>query len=171
VAPLTLAAAATDPTPQTAWAQQAAPAVAWGVAGSPLVATALSPAPAVANAEREGVGAGNGSGFLFEQVNPNDNVGSPVIDLHASEGERGWWTFSGVVATDNPWGLTVRFGGLASLQGQTTEVQSDGTFRLTIRLQNGEDGLVTAQTTDWEGRDSNVAVDYVHPSNGVGVIQ
>jgi hypothetical protein len=170
--PLALGLPAVDPMPQAAWGQQAAPPVAWGVAGAPLVPTASSSAPAAPSAETYAFGTGNESSLLFDQGNRNDNAPGPVIsEFHASEGERGWWTFWGVVVADNPWGLTMRLGGLPSLQGQTTEVQSDGTFRLTIRLHNGEEGLATAQTTDWQGRDSNVAQDYVHQSNGVGGVQ
>lgn len=85
-----------------------------------------------------------------------------IVDFYAQEGEDGLWTFSGLVVTDSPGGLLVIFGGLPTLVGQTTEVNEDGTFSLTIQLGDCEGGLATAQTTDWDGLLSNVAEDYVH---------
>jgi hypothetical protein len=91
----------------------------------------------------------------------------PVItDFGASEGPNGIWTFSGVVVAADPSNLMVRFGGLPTLEGQTIETNPDGTFQFSIRLRTGEDGMVTAQTTDSEGQDSNIAEVYIHQTNG-----
>jgi len=89
-----------------------------------------------------------------------------ITDFHAREGEDGCWTFDGLVTADSTWDLTVRFGGLTSLQGQTVHTRSDGTFELYACLQPGERGMATSQTTDWNGVDSNVAQDWVDPTNG-----
>ena len=96
-----------------------------------------------------------------------------IVDFSASEGEGGWWTFSGRVDAEKrgalkPGGLIVEFGGLPSLEGQTTEVDTNGTFSLTIRLRNAprcEEGIATAQTSDWFGQPSNLAEDYVHQTS------
>jgi hypothetical protein len=90
-----------------------------------------------------------------------------ISEFHACEGTKDWWTFQGVIEASNPAGLIIHFSGLPSLKDQTTAVNADGTFRLPIRLQNGEEGMATAQTTDWDGQASNIAQDYVHQTNGV----
>ncbi len=72
--------------------------------------------------------------------------------------------FQGKVTDESPAGLIVRFSGLPSLNGQTATVQADGSFCVSIRLQPGEDGTVTAQTRDWWGLDSNQMQDQVLPA-------
>jgi hypothetical protein len=68
------------------------------------------------------------------------------------------WIFQGTVTCPSgASGLIVDFGGLPSLNGQTTTVNSNGTFSLSMTLASGESGLATAQTTDWWGQESNVA--------------
>jgi hypothetical protein len=72
------------------------------------------------------------------------------------------WTFQGRVIDESPAGLTVRFGGIPTLQGKSATVGSDGTFCLVIQLTAPQDnGMATAQTTDWGGLNSNVAEFYV----------
>jgi hypothetical protein len=71
------------------------------------------------------------------------------------------------VIDESPGGLIVQFGGsVASVSGQTATTQADGTFTLIVQLQtNGTDvGLVTVQTTDAQGLNSNVPDVYVHPT-------
>jgi hypothetical protein len=75
-----------------------------------------------------------------------------------------------VVVADHPEDLVVGFGGIPSLDGQATGVESDGSFCLTIRLQNDEEGMATAQTTGLDGQPSNIAEYYVHQSNGAVVV-
>jgi hypothetical protein len=61
----------------------------------------------------------------------------------------GFWEFKGTVAgTPDPAGMTITFGGLTAIQGDTATVAADGTFDATFQL-NGETGSVTAMTTDW----------------------
>jgi hypothetical protein len=173
VEPLALASeAAIDGAPSgpvastTAVGQQSAAVGAGGDSYSLLAVSAPTSAPTQTGAVANSGGVANGSALQgVGSVNQVDS-GPFISAFHASEREGGWWTFTGVVVAQNPWGLTVHFGGLPTLQGQTTDVQANGTFQLTIRLQNGEEGLATAQTTDWQGQDSNVAQDYVHQSNG-----
>jgi hypothetical protein len=69
------------------------------------------------------------------------------------------WQFTGTVADPSPAGLVVQLGGLPELAGQTAAVSSSGTFSITVQLQPGETGEATAQTTDWWGQLSNVALD------------
>jgi hypothetical protein len=64
------------------------------------------------------------------------------------------WTFSGKVSDESAPGLTVRFGGLPSLQTKMAIVESSGWFFLTVTLGPSESGTATAQTTDWWGLDS-----------------
>jgi hypothetical protein len=54
--------------------------------------------------------------------------------------------------------MTVRLGGLPSLDGVTATVGSDGWWEVTRTLNAGETGTVTAITTDWWGLDSNLAM-------------
>ena len=62
------------------------------------------------------------------------------------------WTFQGQVTDESAQGLVVRFGGLPSLQGQTATVRADGTFYLTVELQDGEQGTASAQTVSQGSR-------------------
>lgn len=73
--------------------------------------------------------------------------------------------FTGQVNDETPGGLTIRFGGLPSLQGKTTTTDSTGAFTHTVVLQtNGSDtGMAEAQTTDPQGFDSNIASRFVNP--------
>src|SRR5947209_107504 len=69
------------------------------------------------------------------------------------------WTFSGDVNYRSPEGLTINFDGIASLQHQTAEVDANGHFSLTLRL-NGtstDNGIAYVSTTDWYGYLSNTA--------------
>src|SRR5262249_20199123 len=55
------------------------------------------------------------------------------------------WTLQGQVADQDPTGMLVRFGGLASLDGQTATVGSDGSFALSVQVSPDEAGMATAQ--------------------------
>ncbi len=68
------------------------------------------------------------------------------------------WSFQGRVTDEDPEGLTVYLGGLASLNGVTATVQADGTFSVTCNLQPDETGSATAMTYDWFGQESNEAL-------------
>ncbi len=90
------------------------------------------------------------------------NAAPQIINFSAAE-EQGvnTWTFKGQVVDESPAGLTVRLGGLASLQGVTVTVANTGWFTKTIDLRIGEHGTATAVTTDWWGLDSNTATTQV----------
>jgi hypothetical protein len=65
----------------------------------------------------------------------------------------GIWVFTGVVADNNPAGITVTFGGLAS---GTTTTQADGSFSFTTTIAQGTFGEVSAQATDALGLQSGI---------------
>jgi hypothetical protein len=88
---------------------------------------------------------------------------APIIsNFTASQVSGTSWTFSGVVSHASPAGLTVNLGGLASLTNVTASVKSDGSFTVTVQLKPGESGIATAQTTDWWGQTSNLALANVY---------
>jgi hypothetical protein len=83
---------------------------------------------------------------------------APVIsDFTGNRGSGNVWTFGGKVTDEAAVGLTVRFGGLASLQDKTATVQADGWFWLSVVLAEGEDGTALARATDWWGVQSDEA--------------
>jgi hypothetical protein len=52
----------------------------------------------------------------------------------------------------------VQFSGLSGVAGQTATVDATGAFSLTVQIASGVTGDVTAQTTDWWGLQSNMAM-------------
>lgn len=111
-----------------------------------------------------GAGGGGTTGARFV----GRMIGPEIVDFYASEGEGGWWTFTGRVETYSPGGLIVSLGGLDSLRQQSVEVNEDGTFSITVQLRRTpvcEEGIATARTSDWDGQASNVAEDYVYQTN------
>jgi len=106
----------------------------------------------------------DGEGLSSEAVQDVLTSAAPTISNFTATHLLGnCWTFSGVVTDELPGGLVVQLGGLPSLEGVATTVGSDGTFSVTVELQQGEEGTATAQTTDWWGQDSNEALCLVHP--------
>ena len=82
----------------------------------------------------------------------------PVIEtFSATQSDGNTWIFAGTVVAPNVQGLTISFGGLASLAGQTATVAANGTFTLVQALGLDEYGTATAQTTDLNGQNSNLA--------------
>lgn len=67
-------------------------------------------------------------------------------------------TISGYVQDENPATLTVSFGSgqIAAINGQSVTTNASGAYSITIDP-NGETGEFSAQTTDREGLESNVA--------------
>lgn len=93
-------------------------------------------------------------------------AGPQIVEFTAEELDHGWYYFTGrVEATPSSAGLTVTFGGVPSLQGQTAVTNSDGTFSLVIRVltDGSDDGTVTAQTTVG-GQQSNLAMYDITPT-------
>lgn len=68
--------------------------------------------------------------------------------------------FEGQVIDENPGGLTVTFGGV--LTGHSTTTAADGSFSYGIYLTPDDYGLVTAQTADEFGVESNIAETVVY---------
>jgi hypothetical protein len=94
------------------------------------------------------------------------NVAPRIIDLVGTETEIGWYRFTGqVVNSATVGGLLITFGGVPSLQGQTTTTAADGTFTLTVpvRTDGTDTGEVTAQTSA-DGLTSNEASYYISPT-------
>jgi hypothetical protein len=89
---------------------------------------------------------------------------APVISNFAAvEGLNRMFTFSGTVTDQTPAGLTVSFGGIPSLAGQSTTVNADGSFSLLVQLQGdgSDNGNAWAQTTNWWNLQSNQPTAYV----------
>lgn len=81
----------------------------------------------------------------------------PVIEnFTAIHGAGNVWTFQGRVVDESAAGLTVYFGGLGSLMGQSVTVDTDGTFTFTRTLDPMMDlgHTATAIVTDWWGLES-----------------
>lgn len=75
------------------------------------------------------------------------------------------WTFTGHVTDEYAAGLKVTFGGaVQAVDGLTATVDADGNFSLTVEIADGDDGGVSAQTTDWWGLASNQAICWVPPT-------
>lgn len=83
------------------------------------------------------------------------NNDAPTITLNYYQATGDTWVFHGDVTDENPGVCVVTFGGL--LEGETATVDQYGHYELYVQFENGEEGLVTAQTTDEIGEDSNVA--------------
>lgn len=93
---------------------------------------------------------------------------APVISHFRAieeDGPNRTWIFEGRVTDESFTGLTVRFGGLPSLNNQTMTVESNGWFYLIVTLNENEEGSVWCRTTDWWGLESNVAYDLVRQTH------
>lgn len=85
-----------------------------------------------------------------------DNAPPQIVEFGGSQGHT-YWTFTGTILDEEPGGLTVTFGGL--LEGLSAVSTADGFFEIQAII--GSSGTVTAQTTDRQDLDSNVAIEYV----------
>ncbi len=93
-------------------------------------------------------------------------VAPEIVNFVGAESSTGWFLFTGQVqGSATVAGLTITFGGVPSLQGQTTTTASDGTFSLMVQVQtDGSDhGTVTAQTVA-DGLTSNLATCEIDPT-------
>ncbi|MCI0464580.1 MAG: hypothetical protein L0Z62_47220 [Gemmataceae bacterium] len=93
---------------------------------------------------------------------------APVISsFQAVQGTNNVWTFQGQVTDEYAPGLTVRLWGIPTLEGTVgyTEVTVgiDGQFSYSVTLEQGEQGTVSAQVTDWWDVQSQVVTDLVTP--------
>lgn len=88
--------------------------------------------------------------------------GSPTISNFDAVAEgNGLWLFSGTVTGAPTQGEVVNFGGITPLEGQSTAVNSDGTFDFYAIVPTGEGGWASAQAVDWWGDTSQIATDFV----------
>jgi hypothetical protein len=69
--------------------------------------------------------------------------------------------FTGKVEDENPSGLTVRFGGPPSMDGQVATTDASGNFTLSVNM-GGQIGEVWSRTTDALGSQSAYAYDNVY---------
>ncbi len=72
------------------------------------------------------------------------------------------WSFSGMVQDyDGSTDITINFSNLPSLNGKSVQVNSDGSFYITVELGPTEGGLAIAQAVDDQGQTSVDAETYV----------
>lgn len=74
-----------------------------------------------------------------------------ISSFTATAEGNGLWLLSGTVSGEPTEGGVVYFGGMPALQGQSTEVNPDGTFELYVIIPSGQGGWATAQVVDWWG--------------------
>lgn len=90
------------------------------------------------------------------------NNAPTITNFTATQGALHSWTFTGKVTDDQATsGLTVYFGGLPELKGETAVVAADGTFTLTVTLAAGESGNVTCNVADVWGANSNTGSTFI----------
>lgn len=88
---------------------------------------------------------------------------TPTITSFQAKSEgSGLWYFSGTVADAPTQGEVINFGGINALMGQSTTVNSDGTFDYWAIVKSGQGGWASAQAVDWWGDTSEYAVDFVN---------
>ncbi len=88
---------------------------------------------------------------------PPPNLAPEIVQFVAIQLET-CWSFQGYVLDEQPLGLTVRFGGI--IDGHSVTVaNSNGFFMYNVDV--SETGTVTAQTTDSQSLNSNVAECFV----------
>lgn len=75
----------------------------------------------------------------------------PALTFWAGEFPNKIWTFGGTVTDEDPAGLTVYFSGVPTLDGKSATVKADGTYKLTVTLTNGDQGIAWADVADWWG--------------------
>jgi hypothetical protein len=90
-------------------------------------------------------------------------TGPVITSFGASEYPNNLWVFTGKVSDPNPSSCWVHFGGLPSLNGQTTQCEADGSFMWSVELKPGEGGTATAIAIDGKGLQSPVDWTDVNP--------
>jgi hypothetical protein len=89
-----------------------------------------------------------------------DNIPPTITSFTAVAEGNGLWLLSGTVVGGPTEGEVVNFGGITPLQGQSTTVNSDGTFDFYAIIPSGEGGWASAQAVDCWGQTSQIAVTY-----------
>jgi hypothetical protein len=87
-------------------------------------------------------------------------VAPQIMNFSCSHDIGPYWTISGTVAdsVNTVQGMVVHFGGVFASYGYTATVGSDGTFSVTGEFLYLQNGVATAQTSDWNGHQSNLAL-------------
>ena len=101
---------------------------------------------------------------------------APTFNYFAGEGgdtphTEPVWSFEGIVTDDDPGGLTVTFtGAVGTLNAETLDVEADGSFFVTVILQDPPDdeGTVYAHFTDWFGQTTSIGLDVDRLTTGEG---
>jgi hypothetical protein len=75
----------------------------------------------------------------------------PSVSIVAIQLPNNAWRFQGTVSDEYPGGLTVRLSGVPGLSGTSAVTAADGSYSVTVILQPGVSGTVTATVTDREG--------------------
>jgi|GEM_PF-3928219 len=81
----------------------------------------------------------------------------PSITIAAVQLSNGAWRFQGTVSDENPAGLTVSLRGVPGLSGTSAVTAADGSYSVTVNLQPGVSGFVTATVTDREGLEGSAS--------------
>ena len=92
---------------------------------------------------------------------------APVIDnFDAIEVGHGFYKITGHVTSANVNGMVVTFAGIPAINGKTAVCDADGNFTLVIPVKtDGSDrGGISAQTTNANGQQSNLALAFVTPT-------
>lgn len=92
---------------------------------------------------------------------------APVIDnFDAIEVGHGFYKITGHVTAANVNGMVVNFAGIPAINGKTAVCDANGDFTLVIAVKtDGSDrGGISAQTTDANGHQSNLALAFVTPT-------
>lgn len=80
----------------------------------------------------------------------------PTIARFAAISEgNGFWMLAGQVSGAPTQGEVIQFDGLAALDGQSCNVNPDGTFSYVVYVPSGQGGIATADAVDWWGDTSN----------------
>jgi hypothetical protein len=88
-----------------------------------------------------------------------------ITGFAATELGSGWYAFHGQVTGPVVDGLTVTFGGIPSLQGQSATTTSSGMFWVYVQLKtDGTDSGTATSQTSYMGEESDVAMYDVTPT-------
>jgi len=86
-----------------------------------------------------------------------ENAAPNIINFYGSHSSGTTWTFYGQVADESPGTCVVKLGGPSALQGRTVQVNTDGTFSITVEIPEECTWVATAKATDMYGLESDLA--------------
>lgn len=90
---------------------------------------------------------------------PPDNLPPEILSFEAVLVVDDYWEFRGEIVDEDSAGCNINFGAL--LDGHSVSVNGDGMFSYVLRLEPDEEGLVSAQSVDAEGAESDITEDIV----------